>query len=94
MATVFVRHPVADFAAWKRVYDEISALRVQHGIQSASVHRDASDPDTVVVVHKFPSTTAAMAFMGDAGLKAGMQRAGVTAAPVVWITEDVEATSK
>ena len=37
----------------------------------------------MVIVHRFPSLEAAQAFLGDPGLKAAMEKGGVTAAPTV-----------
>jgi len=33
-ATLIVRHPVADYAAWRSVYDQLDSLRGQHGCTS------------------------------------------------------------
>jgi len=92
MATLFVRHPVTDYDTWKRAYDEFGTARKAHGVTAATVHRDASDPNMIVVTHRFPTAAAAQAFMAQDALKAAMQKAGVTAPPIAWITEDVEAT--
>jgi quinol monooxygenase YgiN len=93
VATLFVRHPVSDYAVWKRAYDEVAPLRKSHGVTGASVHRDASDPNVVVVTHRFATAAAASGFMALEGLKSAMQKAGVSGPPVFWVTEDVEATA-
>ena len=83
-ATLFVRHKVADYAAWKQGYDGAESMRQQAGVTEASIHHDADDADTVIVVHKFPDLNAARAFAGADGLREAMMRAGVIGAPTFW----------
>ncbi|HLE81650.1 MAG TPA: hypothetical protein VJA25_10190 [Dehalococcoidia bacterium] len=45
MATLFVKHRVADFAKWKKVYDEVDGLRKEHGITAA---RSTGPPTTPI----------------------------------------------
>jgi hypothetical protein len=78
-----IAHPVADYAAWRLVYEEASALRNAAGVTGAEVFIDATDPLMVVVLHRFPSMEAAQGFFSDPALIAGMQRAGVTAPPTI-----------
>lgn len=82
MATMVIRHPVADYGSWRTVYDGAGAsLRDAHGCTSQRVLRDASDPDTILVLHDFPTLDAARSFAGDPSLKAAMDRAGVAGPP-------------
>lgn len=92
MATLFVRHKVDDYGNWKRVYDETVSLRKEKGVTGASVHRDASDPDTITVTHQFKDVNAARAFADSEELKSAMADAGVSGAPEIWICEDIEET--
>jgi quinol monooxygenase YgiN len=84
-ATLIVRHNVADFAAWRKVYSEVDAVRAKHGCTSERVLQSPSDPNDVVATHEFPSVAQAEAFAGDPALGAAMQRAGVVGAPRVEI---------
>ena len=93
MATMFARHKVNDYGNWKRAYDEFESVRKEKGVTGASVHRDASDPDIVMVTHQFNDMNAAMAFAGSQELKSAMTDAGVAGPPDIWFTEDVEQTS-
>ena len=93
MATLFVRHKVDDYGKWKRGYDEFASLRKEGGVTGASVHRDANDPDFVIVTHQFKDVNAAMAFAGSEELKSAMMKAGVAGPPEIWFTEDVEQTA-
>ena len=76
-------HPVKDFAAWKVEYDRAEPIRNKVGVTGAEVFQDPSDPNKVIVIHRFPSLEAAQAFLGDPGLQEAMTRAGVTAPPTV-----------
>ncbi len=86
-ATLFVRHTVADYAAWRVVYDSVDALRVQHGCTGQQVLRLPADANDVIATHDFPSVKQAEAFAADPGLAAAMQRGGVTSAPRIEIFE-------
>lgn len=82
-ATLVVRHTVADYAAWRAVYDELEPLRTEHGCTAQQVMHLPDNPNDLLVTHDFPTEEQAAAFAGDPGLKEGMQRAGVTGAPQV-----------
>ena len=81
LAGMIVTHDVADYAAWKQVYDQVATLRQQAGIIGAAVNRVAGSPNRVVVFHQAESPDALRAFASSPDVKAAMQRAGVTGAP-------------
>lgn len=78
-----VSHPVADYAVWRRVYDEGQSARDAMGVTGAEVFVDAANPSMVVVIHRFPSVKAADDFLQHPVLKDAMARAGVTAPPTI-----------
>ncbi len=86
-ATLIVRHTVADYAAWRKVYGEAGSIRSKHGCTAERVLQSPSDPNDVVATHEFPSIAQAEAFLGDAELGAAMQRSGVVGAPRVEILQ-------
>jgi hypothetical protein len=88
-ATLVVRHQVADYAAWRVVYDELESLRVQHGCTDKRVLRGPEDANDIFITHEFPSVEQAGAFAHDPALREGMQRAGVAGAPRIEIFESV-----
>jgi quinol monooxygenase YgiN len=90
--TMIVKHTVSDYGNWKRVYDEFASVRKEKGVTGASVHRDANDPNTIIVTHQFKDMNAATAFANSEELKSAMANAGVTGPPEIWFTEDVEQT--
>lgn len=88
-ATLVVRHTVADYATWRRVYDEVETIRAEHGCVAEQVLRDPGDANDVFITHEFASVGQAEAFAQDAKFGAAMQRAGVTSAPRVEIVQSV-----
>ena len=84
MATLFVRHPVADYAEWRRVYDSIGAIQKAGGVVADSVYQSVDDPNDVTVTHDFATIEAARAFVLSPDLKAAMEKAGVCGPPAIW----------
>ena len=91
MATMIIRHKVEDYAKWKRGYDEADWLRKQHGITYASVHREESDPNDIIIVHQFKNIKEAKDFAK--AVPSLMREIGVIGKPEVWFSEDVEQVS-
>ncbi len=78
MRTVsIVHHRVADYDAWKQVYDSFADAKREGGVVWQEVLRPADDPNMVVVGHWFESADAARAFFDSPQLKDAMARAGV-----------------
>ena len=88
-ATLVVRHNVHDYAAWRKVYDELEPLRVQHGCTGQRVMRLPDDGNDLFITHDFPTAEQAASFAHDPGLRAGMEQAGVQGAPQIEIFTDV-----
>ena len=93
MVTMFAKHTVKDFDAWKRVYDDFTPIRKKMGVTGASVHRDANSPNNLTITHTFKGLDAATAFAQSNDLKSAMMKAGVVGAPDIWFAEDVEQTT-
>ncbi len=85
MATIFLRHSVADYDAWRPLYDDDVARRDTAGLTEVGVFRDASDPNSVLLVWDTDDVSGFEAMLADEGLKAVMDEAGVTGPPEVWI---------
>ena len=88
-ATLAVRHDVSDYAAWRKVYDELEPLRAQHGCTAQRVMRLPGDDNDLFITHDFPTAEQAGGFAHDPALRAGMERAGVEGAPQIEIFTDV-----
>jgi len=87
MTTLFVRHQVADCAAWRRVYDGFAPTQEPLGVQANTVYQAADNPNDITVIHDFATLEAAQAFVGSAELRAAMHDAGVVGAPTIWFTQ-------
>ena len=81
MAMSVVLHRVADYAAWRQVYDSVADLQKAGGVTAESVHRMAGDRDNVLVIHEFETVGEAQKFFANPELLAAMQRAGVQGQP-------------
>jgi heme-degrading monooxygenase HmoA len=77
MAVSLLHHRVADFDAWKQVYDGFRDAQREGGVRYQSVLRSTDDPNLVVVTHSFDSKEAAQAYFDNQELKAAMERGGV-----------------
>ena len=88
-ATLAIRHHVRDYAAWRKVYDELEPLRAQHGCIAQRVMRLPEDGNELFVTHDFPTAEQAGSFAHDPALRAGMEAAGVEGAPRIEIFTDV-----
>ncbi|NJD27875.1 MAG: cyclase [Chloroflexi bacterium] len=86
MATLFVRHTVADYAAWRRIFDDFAPTHEALGVIDKAVYQAADNANDITVTHDFATLDAAKAFAGSPQLKAAMDHAGVTSAPTIWFT--------
>ena len=88
-ATLAVRHNVRDYAAWRKVYDELQPLRTQYGCTAQRVMQLPDDDSALYIIHDFPTAQQAGGFAHDPALRAGMEQAGVEGAPRIEIFTDV-----
>jgi quinol monooxygenase YgiN len=89
MATMFVRHTISDYKAWRKVYDGVAAMQKAGGVISQAVYQAADNPNDITVTHEFGSIEAAKAFVKSDELKKAMQSAGVVGAPTIWLANKV-----
>ncbi len=90
MASMFIRHRVADFAKWKQAFDEHETSRRQSGFTAHSLHREADDPNVVIIAFRVTDINRAKEFATSDDLRSTMERAGVQGPPEIWFAEDVE----
>ncbi|MFI5301495.1 MAG: putative quinol monooxygenase [Polyangiales bacterium] len=83
LAGMIIDHSVTSFAAWKKIYDSVGALRHDAGIVGAAVNQSLDDANHVVVYHQAETEAALQRFVASAELKAAMQAGGVTAPPQI-----------
>ncbi len=78
-----IKHPVAEYTAWKAVYEAQDSLRTAFGMSKFVLARGTDDPGMVFVVHKIADLSKAKEFIAHPDLAAAMANAGVTAPPTV-----------
>jgi hypothetical protein len=89
-AAAVVTHEVADYDAWKRVFDEHASARRRAGILGTHINRGADDPNLVSVYLTAGDFGSIRGFLGADDLKATMLRAGVKGPPTVVLITPVE----
>jgi len=87
MATLFVRHTVADYAAWRKGYDEFDATRRSMGVTSDGVYQLDGNPNDLTIYHEFASMDAAKSFAASTELREAMASLGVVGAPDIWFAQ-------
>ena len=86
MVTMFVRHTVSNYKAWRKIYDEFAPIQKAKGVEAQAVYQAADNPNDITVTHNFATREAAQTFVKSDELKKAMQNAGVVGAPTIWIT--------
>src|ERR1700722_9530018 len=76
MATMFVRHTISDYKAWRKAYDDFAPLQKAKGVTAQAVYQAANNPNDITVTHEFGSVEAAQAFANSDELKKAMQAQG------------------
>jgi hypothetical protein len=89
MVTLFVRHSVSNYEAWRTAYDDFATIQKTLGVTAQAVYRGIADPNDVTVTHEFNTLEAAQVFLLRDELKAAMQAAGVKSTPTIWFTNKV-----
>lgn len=79
MDYVLIIHEVADYAAWKQVFDAAAGIRREAGERHYQLLRDERDPNRVVHFSAWTSLVQARAFFESPRLVKIRQEAGVRA---------------
>ena len=90
MPCLLIRHHVADYAAWKAVFDEQGLTRRANGSQEGRLFHSSSDPNEVLLLLEWDDLDRARLFADSDDLREAMARAGVTDQPDVWFLVDVD----
>lgn len=81
MAFLLIRHRVADFEKWKRVYDADAGERHKAGLTDVQLLRTIENPNDVVLLFKTDDVARARKRMDSQELRKLMQQAGVLGTP-------------
>ena len=82
--SMFVRHEVADYGAWRKAFDAFAPTQKKAGLIHKAVYQSTDDPNDVTVIHEFRSLEKAKAFAALPELRAAMEKGGVKGAPQIW----------
>ncbi len=85
MKHVLITHEVADYSAWKSVFDGAAGIRKEAGERSYQVLRYEHEPNKIVHFSAWTSITAAKAFFESPRLAAIRKEAGVKAPEFVYL---------
>ena len=89
MVTLFVRHQVKEFGAWKAAYNAFDEERKTMGVTSHAVYQSEDNPNEVTLYHEFKNLDSAKAFLDSSRLKEVMEMAGVASSPDIWFGKQV-----
>jgi heme-degrading monooxygenase HmoA len=90
MPSLLIRHHVADYPAWKAVFDEHDLTRRANGAQGSRLFRNAANPNEVVLLLAWDDLERARLFVDSDDLREAMAQSGVTDRPDIWFLEDVD----
>ncbi len=87
MVKMYVRHTVADFAVWKKVFDDHDATRKNFGAKKSEVFTNSENPNEIIALIVWDNKGQAIDFMEKSNLKTIMENGGVLTAPDISFAE-------
>ena len=87
MEHVLIIHEVADYEAWKKVFDGAAAMRREAGERSYQVLRYQDDPNRIVHFSVWPSIDDAKRFFESPRLVQIRKEAGVKSPDFIYLEE-------
>jgi quinol monooxygenase YgiN len=87
MPYVLIIHEVADYPAWKKVFDAAAGIRKEAGERSYQVLKYEHDPNKIVHFSAWTSLAAAKAFFESPRLVQIRQEAGVKAPDFIYLEQ-------
>jgi quinol monooxygenase YgiN len=87
MQHVLIIHEVADYIAWKKVFDGAAGIRKEAGERSYQVLRYEHEPNKIVHFSAWTSIAAAKAFFESPRLVKIRQEAGVKAPEFIYLNQ-------
>ena len=88
MTHMLVRHRVADFPTWKRVFDSHAAAQRAAGLHVRHVLRGRGDPAEIVLLFKFEDGERAKGFVTSPDVPDAQAASGVVDRPEIVFLED------
>ena len=92
VTTIFLKHTVDDYDAWKPGFDVHASTRKEYGSpEDYRLFREAGKPNEIVMMAERESVEAFQRFMDESDVKEKMEELGVTSEPEVYVLEEIEA---
>ena len=90
MPSLLIRCHVADYPAWKAVFDEHELTRRANGSQGERLFRDADNPREVVILLAWDDLERARLFADSDDMREAVARSEGLDRPDIWLLDDVE----
>jgi hypothetical protein len=87
MRYLLVRHKVADFASWKKVFGSHADAQRRAGLNVIKILRNVDDASEVVLLFEVSDLEAARAFVGSAEVPDAQASSGVVDRPDIVFLE-------
>lgn len=87
MSNVLIIHEVANYEAWKKIFDEAAVIRKEAGERSYQVLRYANEPRKIVHFSAWTSHADAKEFFESPRLVKIRQEAGVKAPEFIYLEQ-------
>jgi hypothetical protein len=84
MPYLLVRHKVADFAQWKRVFDSHAEAQRQSGLCIEKVLRNIDDPQEVILFFEVTDLGKARGFVSSPEVPRAKEESGVVDKPDIY----------
>ncbi|WP_133242633.1 hypothetical protein [Flavobacterium psychrotolerans] len=78
---IMIKHKVADYGKWRKVYDAHDSIRQVYGIEHYVIGKGIEDANMILTVDKFNDLMKAKDFSALPFLKTAMKNAGVVGKP-------------
>jgi len=88
MIYLLVHHEVADYPAWKSIFDSSLDWRTRNGEHNCRIFRWVQNPNELTLLFEWENFERARTFIASDELKAKMASAGVKSTPQIeYLTE-------
>ena len=84
---MIVTFSIADYAAWRPVFDAAAPERAQKGVTGGTVYRNTDTPNNLLVVFDIANKKNAKAWMTSSDVQAAWQKGGVVGTPAYQFTD-------
>jgi hypothetical protein len=85
MPYMLVRHKVADFSVWKRVFDSHLPAQQDAGLRVEKILRNMDDPNEVFLLFEVTDLEKAQAFVSSPKAVEGKEQSGVVDDPDMYL---------